>query len=70
MVLAYEAAVGAGVLDALPGTLAELAARCDLDEGALRAVLGQLAAWGTIAEDDHWRSPGAGCTRRCRIDPR
>lgn len=64
MVLAYGAAAEAGVLDALPGTLAEIAERCDLDEGALRAVLNQLAAWGTVAEDDqgHYlsgpRAPG------------
>lgn len=55
MVLAYEAASTAGVLDALPGTLAELAARSDVDEGALRAVLGQLVAWDLVAED------AAGC---------
>ncbi|MGH3823543.1 MAG: class I SAM-dependent methyltransferase [Pseudonocardiaceae bacterium] len=55
MVLAYEAAAGAGVLAALPGSVVELAARCDLDEGALRAVLGQLAACGIVAADDQGR---------------
>lgn len=55
LVLAYEAAVEAGVLAALPGSLAELAARCDLDEGALRAVLGLLAAWGIVTTDEHGR---------------
>lgn len=55
IVLAYEAAAKAGVLDALPSTLTDLAARCDLDEGAVRAVLGQLTAWGIVAEDDHGR---------------
>jgi hypothetical protein len=46
LVLAYEAAADAGVLDAFPGTVAEIAARCGLHEGALRAVLGQLAVLG------------------------
>lgn len=55
MVLAYEAAAKAGVLDALPGTLSELAQRRDLDAGALRTVLGQLCAWGIVAEDGRGR---------------
>lgn len=55
MVLAYGAAAGAGVPDALPGTLAELAARCDLDPDALRAVLGLLAAWGIVTVDESGR---------------
>ncbi len=53
LALAYEAA--GGVLAVLPGSPAELAARCNLDEGALRAVLGLLAAWGIVATDDHGR---------------
>jgi SAM-dependent methyltransferase len=53
MVLAYEAAAAAGVFEALPGTLGAIAAQRDLDEAALRAVLGQLAAWGIVAEDGH-----------------
>lgn len=61
MVLAYEAAAHAGVLAALPGTVTEVAARCDVDEGALGIVLGQLAAWGIVANDDHGRCAlGAG----------
>lgn len=51
MVLAYEAAAQAGVLDAIPGTLPDLAARCAIDEAGLRAVLGQLVAWEIVAED-------------------
>ena len=37
LVLAYEAAAETGVLEALPGSLGDLAERCGLDEGALRA---------------------------------
>lgn len=51
LVLAYEAAALAGVLDALPGTLGDLATGCAVDENALRAVLGQLAAWDVVTED-------------------
>lgn len=50
MVLSYAAAGNAGIFDALPGTLAELAERCALDEGALRVVLDQLLACGIVAE--------------------
>lgn len=53
MVLSYEAAAKAGVLDALPGSLTDLAARCDLDEKALRTVLTHLKAYGVLTEDDH-----------------
>ena len=55
LALAYEAAADAGVLDALPGTVAEIAARCDLHEGALRAVLGQLAVWEVVVADREGR---------------
>lgn len=55
MVLAYAAAANAGVIEALPGTLRELAARCDVDGDALRAVLGQLEAWDIVAADDQGR---------------
>lgn len=51
LALAYEAAAETGLLDALPGTPSELAARCGLHEGALRAVLRELAAWGIVARD-------------------
>lgn len=53
--LAYGAAAKAGVLAALPGTLAELAGRCAVDEDALRAVLGQLVAWDMITLDSRGR---------------
>lgn len=52
LVLAYEAADRAGVFAALPGRPAELAERCGLDEGALHAVLGHLAAWGILTADE------------------
>jgi hypothetical protein len=55
LALAYDAAAEAGVLAALPGALFELAERCDLDGGALRAVLGQLTAWGVVALDEQGR---------------
>jgi SAM-dependent methyltransferase len=55
LALAYEAAADHGVLDALPGGLTALAARCGLEEGALRAVLGLLQAWGVVATDPEGR---------------
>ncbi|XVQ06762.1 hypothetical protein ACQP1W_29425 [Spirillospora sp. CA-255316] len=55
LALAYDAAAEAGVLAALPGAPFELAERCDLDEGALRAVLGQLTAGGDVALDEQGR---------------
>ncbi|GAA1466684.1 class I SAM-dependent methyltransferase [Nocardiopsis exhalans] len=51
LALAYEAAAETGTLDVLPGTPSELAARCGLHEGALRAVLRELAVWGIVTED-------------------
>lgn len=61
MLLAYEAAVEAGILAALPGSCAELAARLELDEPALRALLGGLAVWGVVEVDEHGRyARGAG----------
>ena len=62
MVLAYEASVEAGILAALPGRPAELAARLGLDEGALRTLLEALAVWGLVEKDDRGRyssGPGA-----------
>jgi SAM-dependent methyltransferase len=55
LALAYEAAADAGVLDALPGTVADLAARCDLRPGPLRAVLDLLAVWEVVAVDPDGR---------------
>lgn len=66
MVLAYEAAADAGLIDALPGAHADLATRCDLHDGALRAVLGQLVAWGIVTEGPPGTTSSA---RRCRPTP-
>ncbi len=55
LALAYEAATSAGVLTALPGSARALAARLGLDEGALSAVLGLLAAWRIVAQDGDGR---------------
>jgi SAM-dependent methyltransferase len=55
MVLAYEAAVEAGVLAALPATPAELAAGLELEEGALRALLEGLAVWSVVEVDEQGR---------------
>lgn len=62
MLLAYEAAVEAGVLAALPATPAELAARLRLDERALRSLLAGLAVWSIVERDERGRyatAPGA-----------
>lgn len=64
MVLAYEASVEAGILAALPGRPAELAARLELDERALRALLEELAVWSVVEMDEHGcYSRGAGAPR-------
>ena len=55
LALAYQAASAGGVLDALPGSVADLAARCELHEGALRAVLELLVAWDLVAIDGRGR---------------
>lgn len=55
MLLAYEAAVDVGVLAALPATSAELAARLQLDERALRALLAVLAVWSIVELDKRGR---------------
>ena len=61
MVLAYEATVEAGILAALPATPAELAARLELDERAVRALLEALAVWRVVELDEHGRySSGTG----------
>jgi SAM-dependent methyltransferase len=59
LVLAYDAAVGAGVFDALPASLAELATSLDLEPSSLRAVLDQLAVAHIVTNDDLGRfAPG------------
>lgn len=55
MVLAYEAAVEAGVLDAVPGTAAEVAGTLELDEPGVRALLAALAAWGVVERRERGR---------------
>ncbi|WP_166347360.1 class I SAM-dependent methyltransferase [Phytoactinopolyspora limicola] len=57
LVLAYEAAADAGVLDRLPATLEQLAGD-DLDVGAVRAVLGVLEAWDVVRCDGQVYAPG------------
>ncbi len=52
LVLAYEAATSAGVLDALPGRIGDLAASCDLDPAALRPVVSQLVVWRILEVDE------------------
>jgi SAM-dependent methyltransferase len=58
LALAYEAVAGAGVLDALPGTVAQLAEKCDVDRDALRAMLEVLVAWDLLVVDDEGRYTG------------
>ncbi|NDL55840.1 methyltransferase [Phytoactinopolyspora mesophila] len=58
LALSYEAVAGAGVLDALPGTSAQLAEKCGLDELALRALLEVLVAWELLVVDDAGRYTG------------
>lgn len=48
LVLLHGAAVDAGVLEALPATPRELAARCGVDERTVRVVLEALALWGVV----------------------
>lgn len=63
MVLAYEASVEAGILAALPGRPAELAARLELDERAVGALLEALAVWSVVEKNDRGRySTGAGAS--------
>jgi 2-polyprenyl-3-methyl-5-hydroxy-6-metoxy-1,4-benzoquinol methylase len=62
MVVLYDAAVEAGLLDDLPSTPAALAAARHLDEHAVRVVLDALAAWDVVepAGDGVYRTaPGA-----------
>lgn len=61
LVLTYDAAASAGVIDALPGPLEELAASLGVEPGPLRAVLDQLAVAGIVStDDDHYvRGPAA-----------
>lgn len=49
--LLYEMAADAGIVDALPGAPAELAARLGLDPRAVRIVLDALAVWHVVEAD-------------------
>lgn len=51
-VVLTDAAVQAGVLDALPASAAEVAAKLDLDADAVRVVLGALREWAVVEIDD------------------
>jgi len=68
MVLAYEAAAEAGILAALPALPGELAARLDLDERAVHALLEGLAVWGVVEADEHGRY-ARGAERSSSQDP-
>jgi len=51
LTLLVDAAVGAGVLGALPGTAEDIARSLQLDGHAVRVVLDAVAAWGIVARD-------------------
>lgn len=53
LVLLFDAAVEAGLLEGLPSTAPALSARLDLDEHAVRVVLDALAAWEVVQPDGH-----------------
>lgn len=52
MVAAFDAAAEVGLFEALPATPAEAADRLDLDERAVRILLGALSIWGVVGETD------------------
>lgn len=59
--LLYDAAAKAGLLDDLPATAAELAARHDLDAQAVRVLLDALTAWDVVEQGADGRyAAGAG----------
>ena len=53
--LIYGSARDAGVLDPLPGTVADVAAASGADEDATRVVLEALEVWGIVARGDGGR---------------
>ena len=55
MTVLFDAVAGAGVLDRLPGTAAELAGSLSLDAHGLRVALDALTAWGIVARDGDGR---------------
>lgn len=72
MTLLVDAAAGAGVLAALPGTDDDLAASLGLDAHALRVLLDALSAWGVVVRDGDGRyalgpdAPGPDATATLR----
>jgi SAM-dependent methyltransferase len=52
LVVVWEAAVSTGLVDALPGTTQEVAARTGLDADAVRVAATLLAAWGLVSASD------------------
>lgn len=52
LVAAFDAAAETGLFEELPATPADAAARLDLDERAVRMLLGALSAWGVVEELD------------------
>ena len=55
MIVLFDAAAGAGVLDTLPGGADGVAASLGLDPRAVRVVLDALTAWGIVARDGDGR---------------
>jgi len=51
-VILTNLAAGAGLLDRLPGTAADLAAGAGLDPHSVRVVLEALSVWGVVTADD------------------
>lgn len=60
MVVLVDAAVRGGVLDALPGTVAEVAATTSSDPRAVRTLLQALEVWAVVTEDGGVYRRGAG----------
>jgi hypothetical protein len=52
LTLLFDAAAGAGVLAALPGTAADIAARLGLDPHGVRVELDALIPWGVVERGD------------------
>ncbi len=59
-VLLYDAAVGAGILQALPGSAGEVAERRGLDRHATSVVLDALAVWHVVEGEDGRYALGRG----------
>jgi SAM-dependent methyltransferase len=55
MVVLLDAVAGAGVLQALPGTAAEIAGRLGLDARGVRVALDALGAWGVVVRSPDGR---------------